>query len=87
MWRVHEKLGGATANGRYYADNAIVGVGSRPMHREGVGVQAVWPTIALIRDPYTGAKKRRDCLDRAGALGLQGPAETESFFRVTTNNA
>ena len=84
-WQVHEKLGGVVTNGKY-ADDAIVGVASRPLHRAGVAVQAVWPTISLIRDMYSGANKGETALT-AIALWDFKVLRKESFFRLTTDNS
>ena len=85
MWRPHPILGGAVAN-NHYADNAVVALGSRPMHRDGVAVQAVWPTVSLIRDPYTGAGRGEVALT-ALALWDFKVLRAESFYRVTTDNS
>ena len=81
-WLAHENLGGVAAP----ADNAVVALGSRPLHREGVAVQAVWPTVSLIRDPYTGAGKGEIALT-ALALWDFKVLRAESFYRVTTDNS
>ena len=82
-WVVHETLGGG---GVAVPDNGVAAVGSRPRHREGVAVQAVWPTVSLIRDPYTGAGKGEIALT-ALALWDFKILRSESFYKVTNDES
>ena len=84
-WQVHEKLGGAVAAGRL-ADNAVVGFASRPIHRTGVAVAAMWPTVSLIRDPYSGAGKGEIALTATGLWDFK-VLRQKSFFKITLDNS
>ena len=66
------------------ADNDILAIGSRARHLPGVGVAAMWPTVSLITDPYTGANRGEVALT-AIALWDFEVLRGNSFFRLQAN--
>ena len=78
--QVHEKLDGNAA----IADDDVIALGSRARHLNGVGVAAMWPTVNLITDPYTGASKGEIALTAIGLWDFR-VLRTESFFKLTAN--
>lgn len=78
--QVHEKL---DANA-VIADNDVIALGSRARHLNGVGVAAMWPTVNLITDPYTGASKGEIALTAIGLWDFK-VLRTNSFFKLQAN--
>lgn len=65
-------------------DGQLVAFGSLARYREGAAVAAVWPSVSLIRDPYTGAAKGEVAVT-ATALWDFKIIRANQFFKLTLN--
>ena len=78
--QVHEKLDSNAA----IADDEVIALGSRARHLTGVGVAAMWPTVSLITDPYSGASRGQIALTAIGLWDFK-VLRANSFFKLTAD--
>ena len=78
-WRVAGNLTTAAL-----AANDMVGLGSLPVGRQNAAVAAVWPTMSLIRDVYTGAAKGEVALTSIMLWDFK-VIRADQFYRLKTS--
>ena len=74
-------VNGLSANATLKAAD-VVAVGSYPVGLPGAGVVAMWPSLQLIRDPYSSAAKGEVVITMQGLYDM-AIVRSDQFFKVT----
>ncbi|MDE0341950.1 MAG: phage major capsid protein [Deltaproteobacteria bacterium] len=66
------------------ASNDIVGIGSMPRGLPGAAVVAMWPSVQMIRDPYSSAQKGEVVVTMQGLYDF-AVIRPNQFFKITVS--